>query len=211
MKTTAIAFFAAALIFMSGCSEKKERLFNGKDLTNWNFVVENDARPAGEVFLVEDGVILIKGEPFGYMFTKEKYGDCTLEAEWRWVDEPANSGIFVLIEEPANPFPKGIESQLKAGQAGDLVLLKGADLREYVLPEGATERPAFPIISKQEESSEKLAGEWNKARIVLQDGVVEVYINGILQNRATSDVKEGYIGLQSEGGEVQFRHVAVTR
>ncbi|HBX20363.1 MAG TPA: hypothetical protein DEF88_07940, partial [Porphyromonadaceae bacterium] len=44
MKTTAIAFFAAALIFMSGCSEKKERLFNGKDLTNWNFVVENDAR-----------------------------------------------------------------------------------------------------------------------------------------------------------------------
>ncbi|MDR0845333.1 MAG: DUF1080 domain-containing protein, partial [Tannerella sp.] len=108
-----------------------EVLFNGKDLSNWNFVVADNAVPGDQVFSVQDGVILIQGDPFGYMYTKKKYGNCTLEVEWSWVGEPSNSGIFLLIAEPKNPFPNGIECQLKAGSAGDFVLLGGSDLAEY--------------------------------------------------------------------------------
>jgi hypothetical protein len=185
-------------------------IFNGKDLSNWEFVLENDTAPANEVYTVNDGVITIAGEPLGYMYTKEKYRNYTLELEYRWAENASNSGIFVLIEDPTNPFPNGIECQLKAGQAGDFVLLGGSDLNEYTLPEGATERPAFPVIDKLEESSEKPTGEWNKAKIVVLDGDITVYINDVLQNRATSNVMEGHIGLQSEGEAIQFKNIVIS-
>ena len=44
----------------------------------------------------------------------------------------------------------------------------------------------------------------------VKDGVITVYINGVYQNTGTNKVKEGYIGLQSEGKEVQFRNVTIT-
>lgn len=209
-KTILLACLAAAFI-ASGCTEQKNRLFNGKDLSNWNFVVENDAVPGDQVFTVKDGQISIKGEPLGYMYTKKKYSDYTLELEYRWEIEATNSGIFLLIEEPNNPFPKGIECQLAAGKAGDFVLLAGSDMKEYTLPEGVTERPKFPVIAKKQPSSEKPTGEWNKVKITVQDGVVNVYVNDVHQNTGTSPVKEGYIGLQSEGKEILFRNVVLTK
>ncbi|MDR1330846.1 MAG: DUF1080 domain-containing protein [Tannerella sp.] len=196
---------------LAGCAQTaKEALFNGKDLSNWNFAVEGDI-PADRVYSVQDGEILIQGSPVGYMYTKEKYGNCTLEVEWRWVDEPTNSGIFLLIADPANPFPNGIECQLHAGDAGDFVLLGGSEMAEYVLPEGMETRPRFPVVKKRGESSEKAAGEWNRARIIILDGQITVYINDVLQNVGTSPVKEGHIGLQSEGKRIAFRNINISK
>ena len=42
-----------------------------------------------------------------------------------------------------------------------------------------------------------------------EQGLSSVYINGIYQNTGTNKVKEGYIGLQSEGKEIQFRNVSI--
>jgi hypothetical protein len=201
---------AALMIAQQSMAQKTEELFNGTDLSNWNFVVDGNKAAPDDVFTVQDGVIVIHGEPFGYMYTKKKYGNYTLELEWSWIDKATNSGIFLLIADPKNPFPNGIECQLKAGSAGDLVLLGGSDLAEYKLPAGATERPAFPVVAKQKESNEKPVGEWNKAKIEVKDGVITIYINGVLQNKGTNKVKEGYIGLQSEGGPIQFRNLTVT-
>lgn len=209
-KTNLSALILLLLLVTSSCNQQTGHIFNGKDLSNWNFVVENNNVPADQVYTVSDGIITIKGEPLGYMYTKEKYSNYTLELEYRWEGEASNSGIFVLIEEPANPFPKGIECQLKAGQAGDFVLLAGADLNEYLLPEGVTERPKFPVIDKKEHSSEKPTGEWNKVKIIVNNGSITVYINDILQNIATSNVMEGHIGLQSEGEAIQFRNIVLS-
>lgn len=211
MSKTNLSTFLLLLLFVaSSCNQQQSgQIFNGKDLSNWKFVIENDAVPAEEVYSVNDGVITIKGVPLGYMYTKEKFRNYTLELEYRWAENASNSGIFVLIEDPTNPFPKGIECQLKAGQAGDFVLLGGSDLNEYTLPEGVTERPAFPVINKKESSSEKPTGEWNKAKIVVEDGKITVYINDVLQNIATSNTMEGHIGLQSEGESIQFRNIVL--
>jgi len=141
---------------------------------------------------------------------KEKYSDFTLETEWRWLGEAGNSGIFLLIESPDNPFPRAIECQLKAGNAGDFVLLNHSQLAEYALPEGVTERPKFPVIPKKNNSNEKPVGEWNKAKIVIKEGHISVYINDLLQNEGTSPVTEGHIGLQSEGYGVQFRNISIS-
>ena len=209
-KTNLSTLMLLLILLASSCKQQSMEIFNGKDLSNWEFVLENDAAPANEVYTVNDGVITITGEPLGYMYTKEKYRNYTLELEYRWAENASNSGIFVLIEDPKNPFPNGIECQLKAEQAGDFVLLGGSDLNEYTLPEGATERPAFPVIDKLEESSEKPTGEWNKAKIVVLDGDITVYINDVLQNRATSNVMEGHIGLQSEGEAIQFKNIVIS-
>lgn len=209
-KTNLSTLMLLLVLIASSCKQQSTEIFNGKDLSNWKFVIENDAVPADEVYSVDDGVITIKGEPLGYMYTKEKFRNYTLELEYRWAEDASNSGIFVLIEDPTNPFPKGVECQLKAGLAGDLVLLGGSDLNEYTLPEGVTERPAFPVIDKLESSSEKPTGEWNKAKIVVVDGSITVYINDVLQNRATSNAMEGHIGLQSEGGAIQFKNIVIS-
>lgn len=192
-------------------AQKVEKLFNGKDLSNWNFLVDKNAVPAEQVFFVKDGLIHITGNPFGYMYTKEKYKDFKLHVEWRWPNGvEANSGIFLLIEETKNPFPNGIECQLHAGDAGDFVLLGGSDLVEYHQRPG-TQRPGFPVVKKTNPSSEKPAGEWNEANIYVKDGVITVFINGVYQNTGTNKVKEGPIGLQSEGKDIEFRTVTLTK
>lgn len=203
----------ALFLTMVFCGQVKaqevEKLFNGKDLSNWNFVLEKDEHSPSEVFSVRDGVIHITG-PLGYMYTQKKYSSFHLQAEWRWPNGvESNSGIFLLIKDPKNPFPNGIECQLHAGDAGDFVLLGGSDLAEFKNPKGEP-RPAFPVVKKKTDSTEKKAGEWNKADIYCCNGVITIYINGVYQNKGTNKVKEGYIGLQSEGTDVQFKNVTLT-
>ena len=207
-------FLAAfAVIFsLCGCSSgsKAIHLFNGKDLANWEFVIQGNSVPSEEVYSIKDGVIHIKGAPLGYMYTKEKYSNYKLHVEWRWPEGESNSGIFLLIENPKNPFPDGIECQLMAGKAGDLVLLGKSDLNEFIVAEGE-ERPAFPIVPKKKPSNEKPAGEWNEADITVENGVITISINGEYQNTGTNKVTTGHIGLQSEGKAVQFRNVTLEK
>ena len=199
-----------AFPFIVSCSSPKTiDLFNGKDLSGWIPVVENDAVPAGDVFWVEDGVIRIAGQPFGYIYTEDVYTDYTLDVEWSWPGEPANSGIFLIIADPTNPFPNGVECQLKAGSAGDFVLLGGSDLKEYELPADGV-RPQFPVKPRFAASSELPAGEWNHAKIIVEGGHITVYVNDVLQNEGTDPCTSGHIGLQSEGGPIAFRSVKIT-
>ena len=49
---------AAFLCFGSDASaQKTTKLFNGKDLSGWNFVVDKNSVPAEQVYSVKDGVI----------------------------------------------------------------------------------------------------------------------------------------------------------
>ena len=208
-----IVVMAATLLCFGSEANAQEtiKLFNGKDLSNWNFIISKNSIPADQVYYVKNGVINITGQPFGYMYTKEKYGDYKLHLEYRWPNgqEKANSGIFLLIEDPKNPLPKGIECNLMFGNAGDFVLHGGADLAEYQNKAGES-RPTFPVIRKSNGNNEKPVGEWNEVDVFVKEGIITVYINGIYQNKGTNKVKKGHIGLQSEGKEVQFRNIAFT-
>jgi hypothetical protein len=206
------AFLIAAILLpaINVTAQKTVKLFNGKDLSNWNFVVDGNSTPADQVFSVQNGAIHIKGTPFGYMYTKEKYDNYQLHVEWRWEGKATNSGIFLLIADPTNPFPNGIECQLAAGNAGDFVCLGGSNLAQYQGASGQP-RPRFPVVKKYNTSSEKTAGEWNEANIFVKNGLITIYINGVYQNTGLNAVKSGYIGLQSEGGPIEFRNVYITK
>ena len=213
--TICIAVLAAIILLIVLTKNTKENknkaeesnivtLFNGKDLSDWTFFLRGDSIDPATVFTVNDGIISIKGDPFGYMRTKEKYSDYILHVEWRWPEEPSNSGVFVHGQEPDAIWLKCIECQLMHGSAGDFVCMNGAVIKEKT--------ESSRVIRKMSESSEKPIGEWNTMEVTCNENTIEVIVNEVLQNKGTeSNISNGFICLQSEGKEVQFRNVYLTK
>lgn len=211
-KYFACAAFALAALFLTPDGTKAQTidLFNGKDLSNWNFVLENNSKKPGEVFSVKNGLIHISGTPFGYMYTKDKFSDFRLHVEWKYPIEATNSGIFLFVQDDNKVWPNAIECNLQAGNTGTFVLLGGSNIAEYKGKPGEP-RPKFPVVMKLHDSPEMPTGEWNTADITCDNGNITVYINGIYINHGTNaSNKSGHIALQSEGKDILFRNVRIT-
>ncbi|NLX98196.1 MAG: DUF1080 domain-containing protein [Rhodopirellula sp.] len=188
------------------------QLFNGKNLDGWEyFLVEPDVKMQ-DVWSVQDGILVCKGEPMGYLATEKTYKDFKLIVEWRWAPgkEAGNSGVLMRITGEPMGLPRCVEAQLKHGNAGDIWGFRGFDLK------GDAER----FVQKQSEKigdfvgvgrmggKEKEPGQWNQFSITLDEGQLTILLNGQLVNQATKcDNVAGKIGLQSEGGEIHFRTV----
>ncbi len=204
---TIVTLFACAAIALGSCAPKPAaiELFNGTDLTGWVGFLAADSLDTAREFTVRDGVICLSG-PLGYIRTEATYTDYTLEVEWRWPGEPSNSGIFNRLQLPDLGLPQCFECQLRAGDAGDIVGLAGAKTAETA----DSQRPIVQM-PKLAASSELPAGEWNRAEIVCQGDRMTITINGVMQNQATGlTLSGGHVGLQSEGGPVEFRNVRLT-
>lgn len=200
-----LGLFMLMGLLLGACTNKKVALFNGKDMSGWICVTDpkSDISP-DQTFTVRDGVIAISGMPFGYMRTTTKYADYTLHTEWRWTGEPADSGIYLLLQEGDKVWPTGIQCQMQGKSLG--VLMGGVPM------DGIEGRNGF-FMKKQTnvEPVEKPAGEWNDTDITCKQGHVTVTINGVLVNEADCQAREGYIALQSEGGPIEFRNVYLVK
>ncbi|MBN1143623.1 MAG: DUF1080 domain-containing protein [Bacteroidales bacterium] len=180
-------------------------LFNGRDLNSWVFFIKDQPVDPSSVFMVKDAAIRITGNPFGYMRTREQFADYKLHLEWRWPIEATNSGVFIHAQEPDAQWPQCIEVQLKAGDAGDFICVAGASMNERTDENNR-------IIRKMNESNELPVGGWNTMEVICRGNTIEVYINGTLQNKGTGlTVAKGSICLQSEGKDIEFRNIYLTR
>jgi hypothetical protein len=200
----------AGICIVSSCKKDATiELFNGKNLKNW-IVVAPDSVPADSVFWVANGLMHTSGIPKGYIRTRKSYDNYTLHAEWRWTGEPGNSGVLLHATGEDIVFPNSIEAQLKAGNAGDLVLIgegSGITVSDSVYLV-TSEENRYKVIKKFQESSEYEPGEWNSYDILVRDDMVTLTVNGVLQNKGTSaTITRGSICLQSEGVPMQFRNV----
>jgi len=197
-----------AMLLAASC-KKNEKGINlaQRPISEWYAVVKDSINPT-EVFSEKDGLIHIRGD-FGYIRTTEVYSNYQLSAEWRWVNEATNSGIFVNIYED-KIWPSCYEVQLMADHAGDLINSGDATSNEFVVNQADSTIQAPRIINKMNASNEKPVGEWNKAEITVSNDTITVWINGELQNQITGvSSKSGYIGLQSEGKDIEFRNVII--
>ncbi|MCF7849375.1 MAG: DUF1080 domain-containing protein [Kiritimatiellales bacterium] len=198
--------------------KEKIVLFNGKTLDGWVPFLPEDSPgndklcAAQKLWSAGDGVMRCEGKLdgyerkfIGYIHTVANYADYRLHVEWRWPDEPANSGVLLHRTGPDMDFPVCIEAQLKSGRAGDLVMMNTATL----VVDGVQQGPKkFAVAKKKHESNEKAPGEWNAYDIVCKGDTVQVFVNGQLQNEGVkASVSSGPVSLQSEGGAIEFRNI----
>jgi hypothetical protein len=191
-----------------GLPRQEIQLFNGKDLSGWDyFLVEEDAEME-DVWSVEDGILVCKGEPGGYLATKGEYENYELVVEWRWPEEPGNSGVLMRIAGEPAMLPSSVEAQLRSGSAGDMYGFQGFKIGGD--PARLSEISIGWSLGKIE-GNEKEPGEWNRYDITVNGDQITVVLNGKVVNQATGcDVRPGRIGLQSEGGVIHFRSVKLT-
>lgn len=223
MRTVELGIALAIVVAMAGAVHAQQKpgepklgaetpLFDGKNLEGWAFFLADPKLKMEDVWSVKDGILVCKGEPMGYLATKQDFKDFRLIVEWRWAPgkEPGNSGVFVRITGEPKVLPKCIECQLKHGNVGDLWTFQGFKFKGDAdrAQEIKDEKLGHLIGAKRITGTEKPPGEWNQVTITVDSGRLTVELNGQLVNYAAEceDVA-GKIGLQSEGGEVQFRTV----
>lgn len=221
MKHTISLVASLGLALAISCSSawaqagKALELFNGKDLSGWSHVSAEANTKLEQVWSVKDGLIVCTGAPMGYLHTEKKFKNFQLEVEYRWApgQKPGNSGIFSRINGDPKALPRCIETQLKHTSAGDLLGFHGmmiaGDAARFITKKSDLVGDMRGV--KRATGNEKPPGEWNQVRIRLQGGAMTVWFNGEKVNEAT-DVEPiaGFVGLQSEGGEVHFRNVRLT-
>ena len=207
------------MIAGTSCSTPTARrpveLFNGKDLTGWNYLSADPQIPMDQVWRVQDGILTCQGQPVGAIYTGPELTDFMLVVEYRWAPggKTGNSGIFSRIHGDMKPLPKAVEVQLMHGNAGDVLGLQGRTI--------AAGQPRFFEIKKHElagdiagvkklSDQEKAAGEWNRIEIVARGPRYTVWLNGTLVNQVDGvEQVAGPVGLQSEDNVIQFRRVTL--
>ncbi|MEZ5071427.1 MAG: DUF1080 domain-containing protein [Bacteroidales bacterium] len=204
---------AIGLTFLACDTKESNALFNGNDLSNWTFFSDKDSVDMDGVFWVEDGMIQTSGIPNGYIRSKGSYSNYDLHVEWRWMEEPVNSGVLIHVQGEDRLWPQAIECQLMHEHAGDLVLMgkgTGITVRDTAFMIESEEN-RYKVLPKWEAVSELSAGEWNSYDISSMNGRLEVKVNGVLQHVGTAaTLTEGNILLQSEGAPLQFRNITLT-
>jgi N-acetylglutamate synthase-like GNAT family acetyltransferase len=209
---------------LSDASRRQSRsLFNGRDLSGWDVDVpaaDSNVRLRSP-FVVRSGMLVSLGEPRGHLISDSSYRDYRLEIEYRFPAAPGNAGVLVHASTPRalyGMFPRSIEVQMESGNAGDFWCIV-EDIRvpemerrrgpaaDWGITEGKARR-----IKNLTDNSEKPLGQWNTMVIEAVGRSIRVWVNGDLVNdgyNATAD--RGRIALQSEGTEVEFRKLSLTR
>ncbi|MBM3987367.1 MAG: DUF1080 domain-containing protein [Planctomycetes bacterium] len=187
-------------------SGARRKLFNGVDLDGWEHYLSAPTRRE-DVWSVRDGVLRCEGSPFGYLQTRETFTDFVLELEWRWAPDgtPGNSGVLLRKTGPDQIWPRSLEAQLMHRNAGDFWIIGGFPVATDMA------RTSGDHCVRLAPTNERPVGEWNRYHITAREGEVTLEVNGELQNRAQwADEVAGTICLQSEGGVIEFREVALT-
>ena len=161
-------------------------LFNGENLDGWHIM--NDGK-----FSVADGVIVLDGGR-GWLRSDKEYGDFILQLEVRWMKDKQDSGVFLRASEEGGNWPKS-RYEVQAENSPRIAKIFGASHER-------DEEKAFQLLKPNE--------EWNSYEIKCEGTSCEVKFNGEVV--ATSDalkVPRGFIGLQGEGGQLQWRNIRI--
>jgi hypothetical protein len=212
----AMNFFQfASLLMMAGTALAAEEegfapLFSGHDLAGWTNV-----NCAPETWTLRDGMIHCTGKPTGALRTTRQYENFILELDWRHLSAGGNSGVFIWatpLAAPGVPFLRGIEVQVLDNgfnvpgknewytTHGDVFPIHGATM----VPFGKhNEMRSFPS-----EERSKSSPEWNHYRIVCTNGVLRLSVNSKeVSGGEDCNYRKGYLGLESEGGPIDFRNI----
>ena len=212
------------------------KLFNGKDLTGLTTWLKDTKRDdSRKVFTVQNGILHLSGDGFGYAATDKEYKDYHLTVEYKW-GKKTDGGA-------GGAWMSSIECQLAQGCVGDLIVIRGTDAKGEVIPVslkaetalGTDKRPRWKaggevrtftkgqlwwslheagfkelIDTRGKDDVESKLGDWTKVECICKGSRIEIRVNGTKVNEAF-DVfpAAGKILLQTEGFEIDFRKFEV--
>ena len=159
-------------------------LFDGSSLDGWRVLGDANWELADDAVSADNGS--------GYLVTESSYGDFELTLEF-WVDEPANSGIFIRCSDPDN-----------IGAANSY------EVNIYDTRADQTYRTGGIVNVAAPTSVINTGGQWNSYEITAQGSRLVVILNGTQVVDATHDqFVRGPIALQYGAGTVRFRNVQI--
>ena len=144
---------------------------------------------------MKDGVLTVDkldGKDIAYLVSKDAYKDFQIRAEF-WVDDEANSGIFIRCDQAAK-----IDSKI-------CYEVNIFDKR----PDPSYGTGAIVNVAKVDPMP-KAGGKWNTYEITAKGPHLTVVLNG--QTTADADDSKhlgGYVALQYGSGVVKFRKVQI--
>ena len=195
-------------------------LFDGNSMEHFRGF-RKDEVPAG--WQIEDGAIVLAGERAGDIITKDQYENFEFSIDWK-ILEGGNSGIFYHVSEDSaysNTYNSGPEMQILDDERHP-DSKKGVDGNR----QAGTLYDLLPLTAP----AVKPAGEWNTAKLVVNNGKVEHWLNGkkvveyelgtpewneMIAKSKFASMKgfgaegKGHIALQDHGDKVWFRNIKV--
>ena len=112
--------------------------FNGKDLSGfYSYLHDSKYEDPKKVFSVRDGVLVISGEEFGGLTTREDFHDYVLIAEWKWGERTfgsrkrnaRDSGLLLHCVgadgAAGGNWMESQECQIIEGGCGDFIMVPG--------------------------------------------------------------------------------------
>lgn len=161
-------------------------LFDGKNLDNFTQIGDANWR-------LVDGLAQADKGTMGFLVSKQSYKDFQIRAEF-WVDEKANSGVFIRCTDP---------NKVDSKTAYEVNIF---DTR----PDPSYGTGAIVDVAKVVPMP-KAGGKWNVYEITAKGPNFTVVLNGqkTVDNASDSKHPEGHIALQYGAGVVKFRKVEI--
>ena len=174
-------------------------IFNGKDFTGWNI------QPDQGAWKIENGVMHCLGRPnVPYVIlTEKKYENFELMLEFK-MSRRCNSGIMVHQAERGwgRESRIGMELQISDDAGREPSVYSCGAVYNVIPPSQIAVRPA---------------GHWNAYHIILDWPILQIQLNGQLVQDVNLEnypqlkyrLRNGYIGLQNHGSEVEYRNIYI--
>jgi hypothetical protein len=203
-------------------------LFDGKTTAGWHSYGKSTI---GSAWKVADGVLYLDTtqkdgwqiKDGGDIVTNDEYENFHFKTDWK-IAKDGNSGIIFLVNEDTSKYKyvwnTGPEMQVLDNNGhpdAKIIKHRAGDL--------------YDLISSAKEVV-KPAGEWNTAEIILNNGKLNLILNGDTTVSTTlwddawnklvagskfkdmpdfAKFKKGKIALQDHGNEVQFRNIMIKK
>jgi len=184
-------------------------LFNGKDFDGWKFHLGKEGADNQGTFTIEDGILICKGSPSGYMYTEKSYCCYTLQLEFAFKrpdglkddsDFRGNSGCLIHMGEKnaLGVWPRSIEVQGAHRQMG------------LILPIPRNVECKLTLDAEARAKVLKPVGQFNAMQIEVKGGDMVISVNGaVVSTVSDCELTEGPIGIQSERAETHWKNIRI--
>ena len=180
----ALAFAVAAFPTMATAQGQWMTLFDGSSLDGWSVLGNAN-------WALADGAVSADSGS-GFLVSEESYGDFELRLEF-WVDEPANSGIFIRCSDPQSVNDRN-----------------SYEVNIYDTRADQTYRTGGIVHLAAPSEVINAGGQWNTYQITAQGSRLGVILNGVpIVDTSDDQFGSGPLALQYGAGTVRFRNVRI--